>query len=131
MVRDTALAWLVGGGICVFGQFLSDTYIRWGLTAEKTPAATAITLVTAAAVLTALRLYHKIAKWAGGGTLIPITGFSNAVVSSAMEFRSEGMIAGLAAKMFTVAGPVLVYGLLASAVYGIVLWVIQVFSRDL
>ncbi len=127
LVRDTAFAWLVGGGICVLGQFLLGTYMRVGLTAEKASAITAITLIALAAVLTALRIYHKIAKWAGGGTLVPITGFSNAMVSAAMEYRSEGLVTGLAAKMFSVAGSVLVYGLLASVIYGTVLWVVGFF----
>ncbi|MDR1668523.1 MAG: SpoVA/SpoVAEb family sporulation membrane protein [Oscillospiraceae bacterium] len=131
LARDTALAWLVGGGICMLGQFLSDTYIRWGLTAEKASAATAISLVTLSAFLTAFRLYHRIAKWAGGGTLIPITGFANALVSPAMEYKTEGLVAGLTAKMFSVAGPVLIFGLLASVVYGAVLWVIRLLQQGL
>ncbi|MDR1691801.1 MAG: SpoVA/SpoVAEb family sporulation membrane protein [Oscillospiraceae bacterium] len=130
-VRNGALAWLVGGGICVLGQFLSDAYLKLGLTKDGTSAAVAISLVTLSAILTAARVYGKIAKWAGGGTLIPITGFANAMVSPAMEFKSEGYVAGLAARMFSVAGPVLVYGLLASVLYGFVLECIRIVSNFL
>ena len=88
-------------------------------------AATSFTLIAASALLTGLNLYNKIARYGGAGTLIPITGFANAVVSPAIDFRSEGFITGMAAKMFTVAGPVLVYGTLASVIYGVVLMLMR------
>jgi stage V sporulation protein AC len=128
LIRDTALAWLVGGSICAAGQGLMDWYKALGLTKEVSATAASMTLVAVAAFLTALRVYDNIAKWAGAGTLIPITGFANAMVSPAMEFKTEGHVAGMASKMFVIAGPVLVYGVLASAVYGTALWVSRVVS---
>jgi stage V sporulation protein AC len=95
LLRDTALAWLVGGLICVGGQGLMDWYKKLGLSKEISSTAVAMTLVTISAVLTALHLYSKIAKWGGAGTLVPITGFANAMVSPAMEFKSEGHVAGV------------------------------------
>lgn len=128
LVRDAALAWLVGGSICVLGQLLVNWYGTLGLTKEVSSTAASMTLVAAAAILTACRVYDNIAKWAGAGTLVPITGFSNSMVAPAMEFKSEGLIAGMAAKMFVIAGPVLVYGVLASAIYGTVLFIMKVLS---
>ncbi|MDR0294387.1 MAG: SpoVA/SpoVAEb family sporulation membrane protein [Oscillospiraceae bacterium] len=125
LARDTALAWLSGGAICVLGQGLIDWYKALGLPVETASATASMTLVAAAAVLTAFRAYDSVAKWAGAGTLVPITGFSNSMVAPAMEFKSEGLVAGMAAKMFVIAGPVLVYGVLASMLYGAVLWVMK------
>ena len=125
LIRDTSLAWLVGGLICVGGQGLLEWYKRLGLSKEISATAVAMTLVAIAAFLTALRVYDKIAKWAGAGTLVPITGFANAMVAPAMEFKTEGHVAGMASKMFIVAGSVLVYGILASTIYGVVLWVMK------
>ena len=120
LIRDMALAWIVGGGICVLGQACMALFQTWGLAKENATTATAMALITLAAILTAARVYDNIAKWAGGGTLVPITGFSNAMVAPAMEFKSEGLVAGMAAKMFVIAGPVLVFGITASVIYGIV-----------
>jgi len=117
--RNTALAWLIGGLICAGGQGLIRLYEYWGLSAKMASSSASMTLVFIAALLTALHLYDNLAKWGGGGTLVPITGFSNAIVAPAMEFKSEGLVAGLAAKMFTVAGPVLVFGIIASMLYGL------------
>ena len=128
LVRDTTLAWLAGGLICVAGQGLMDWYKTLGLTKETSATAAVMTLVAAAAILTACRVYDNIAKWAGAWTVVPITGFANAMVAPAMEFKSEGHVAGMASKMFVIAGPVLVYGVLASAVYGTVLWVTRMLS---
>jgi stage V sporulation protein AC len=125
LLRNTALAWLSGGLICVGGQGLLEWYKKLGLSKEVSATAVAMTLVAIAAVLTALRVYDKIAKWAGAGTLVPITGFANAMVAPAMEFKTEGHVAGMASKMFVIAGSVLVYGILASAIYGAVLWVMK------
>ena len=124
IVRDTALAFLVGGGICVVGQLLSHWYGTLGLDTADAGTATSVTLVFLSALATGLGVYHKLARWAGAGTLVPITGFANAVVSPAIDFKAEGFVTGMAAKMFLVAGPVIVFGTLASALYGLILWLI-------
>ncbi len=117
-------AFLVGGLICTLGQVLMKFYGQWvgNLDKESAGTATSVTLIFLSALLTGLSLYDDIAKHAGAGTLVPITGFANAVVSPAMEFKSEGWILGVGAKMFTIAGPVIVYGVLASVAYGLVYW---------
>ena len=125
IVRDTALAFLVGGAICVVGQLLSHWYGTLGLDDSDAGTATSVTLVFLSALATGLGLYHKLARWAGAGTLVPITGFANAVASPAVDFQAEGLITGTAVKMFTVAGPVIVFGTAASVVYGLVLWLVQ------
>ena len=121
LAKDCALAFVIGGGICVVGQAIMDGFMGLGL--EKTDAGTAttISLVFLSALLTGLNLYNKLGRYGGAGTLVPVTGFANAVVSPAIDFKSEGMVTGMAAKMFTVAGPVLVFGISASAVYGLIL----------
>ena len=111
--RDMLCAFLVGGAICVLGQAR--------LSQDDASGAVSITLVLAAALLTGLGWFDKLAKWAGAGTLVPITGFANAMVSPALEYKSEGMITGTAVKLFTVAGPVLVFGISASVIYGVIL----------
>lgn len=121
--RDMAAAFVVGGGICAGGQGLSNLYQYWGLDRQTAGTAVSLTLIVIAAVLTGLGLFDKAAKFAGAGTLVPITGFANAMVSPAMEFKSEGMVTGTAAKLFIIAGPVLVFGISASVVYGVILWV--------
>ena len=120
--RNCIWAFCVGGAICVVGQLLLDFY-QTVVGLDETLAATAesITLIFISAVLTGFSLYDKIAKHAGAGTLVPITGFANSVVSPAMEFRSEGLITGTAVKLFTIAGPVIVFGITASVVYGLLL----------
>ena len=119
--RDTAWAFGVGGGICVIGQALLNLYQNLGLDQDQAGTAVSVTLVLAAAVLTGLGWFDKLAKRAGAGTLVPITGFANAMVSPALEFKSEGFVTGTAAKLFVVAGPVLVYGISASVIYGLIL----------
>lgn len=119
IIRDTALAFLVGGGICVVGQLLSHWYGTLGLDDSDAGTATSVTLVFLSALATGLGVYHKLARWAGAGTLVPITGFANGVVSSAIEARTEGWILGIGTKIFTIAGPVILYGTAASMVYGI------------
>ena len=123
-LRDTLLAWLVGGGICVLGQGIIDFGKNRGMEEANAATFAAVILIVLGGVLTAFGLYAKLAKWAGGGTLIPITGFANAMVAPAMEFQTEGLIVGTGAKMFTITGPVLVYGILASAIYGLVLQIL-------
>ena len=119
--RDCLLAFLFGGGICTFGQILANLYMFWGLEQKDARTCVSITLIFMSATLTAFGVYDDIAKHAGAGTLVPITGFANSMVSPAMEFKSEGYILGLGAKMFSIAGPVLVYGVSASVIYGIIL----------
>ena len=123
VTRDCLSAFLVGGIICTIGQFFINFYTTLGL--DKTAAGTAasMTLVAMSAILTGLSLYDNIAKYAGAGTLVPITGFANAIAAPAVEFKTEGFILGVGAKMFTIAGPVIVYGVSASVVYGFIYWI--------
>lgn len=123
IVKNTALAFLIGGLICVLGQGISSSFRALGLDKTDAGTATSIVLVLLSALLTGLNLYNSIARFAGAGTLVPITGFANSVVSPAIDFRAEGIVTGMAAKMFVIAGPVLVFGLAASVVYGVVYWV--------
>ena len=119
--KDTALAFAVGGAICALGQLIQNGYVSLGMERVDAGTATSVTLIALSALLTGLNLYNNLARYAGAGTLVPITGFANAVVSPAIDFKSEGFVTGMAAKMFTVAGPVIVFGTLSSAVYGVVL----------
>ena len=126
--RDCLWAFLVGGGICLFAEGLDQIFIRAAdMTRENAASLTAVILVFIAVVLTALGLFHKIAEYAGGGTLVPITGFANAVASSAIDSRAEGFITGVGAKIFTVAGPVLLYGTAAGTLYGVIYWAVSSF----
>lgn len=124
IVKDCVHAFVVGGLICALGQGLTTLYTSvCRMPKEDAGTLTAVTLVFVAAVLTGLGIFCKIAKFAGAGTLVPITGFANAVVSPAIDSRAEGWVPGVGAKIFTVAGPVLLYGTLAGAVYGVVYWI--------
>ena len=125
IVKDVALAFIIGGLICVVGQLIQNGWGAAGLSKEDAGTATSCSLVLMSALLTGLNLYNKLARFGGAGTLVPITGFANAVVSPAIDFRSEGFVTGMAAKMFTVAGPVIVFGTLASAIYGVILILLQ------
>ena len=116
-------AFLFGGIICSIGQAILNGWTAAGLGEAEAGTATSITLVLLGVFLTALQVYDKIAKRAGAGTLVPITGFANSVASPAIEFKSEGFITGLAAKRFTIAGPVIVYGVSASIMYGLIYWI--------
>ncbi|MDY2807599.1 MAG: stage V sporulation protein AC [Oscillospiraceae bacterium] len=120
--KDLLNAFWTGGLICVLGQLIQNGWTAAGLDKDAAGSATAISLIFLSAVLTALSVYNCIAKFAGAGTLVPITGFANSVVSPAMEYRSEGLVTGMAAKMFTIAGPVIVYGTVASVLYGVIYW---------
>jgi stage V sporulation protein AC len=120
--RDMLRAFFVGGAICLLGQALLELYAFLGAPEEDAAAWCSITLIFLSALATGLGVYDELARFAGAGTLVPITGFANSVVSPALEFRTEGLIAGLAAKIFTVAGPVIVYGMLAGAAYGLICW---------
>ena len=126
LLKNVALAFTVGGLICVLGQLINNGWTSLGLDKDAAAAATSISLVFLSAVLTALGLYHRLARFAGAGTLVPITGFANSVVSPAIDFRAEGVITGTAVKMFTIAGPVIVFGTAASALYGLVLWLMDI-----
>ena len=125
IVKDTVLAFCIGGAICVVGKLISDGWTALGLSTEDAGTATSVSLVFLSVVLTGLNLYNKIARFGGAGTLVPITGFANAVASPAIDFKAEGIVTGMAAKMFVVAGPVIVFGTVASVIYGVVLWIIQ------
>lgn len=125
IVPDVIKAFAVGGAICCIGQAISDLYACLGLLAQASGVAASISLVFLGALLTGLGVYDDIAKIGGAGTLVPITGFANAVVSPALEFKTEGFVTGTGAKMFVISGPVIVYGISASVVYGIILWIIK------
>ena len=119
-LRDTVCSFIFGGLICCVGEFFKLGYLHLGLAESNAKNATSITLIFLGTLLTALHLYDRLAKIAKAGALVPITGFANAVTAPAIEFRSEGFIAGTAAKMFVIAGPVIVYGVTASVVYGFI-----------
>ena len=123
--KNCLWAYCVGGGICVLGQVFLNWYTSLGLEKQDASGAASMTLVAIAAVLTGLSLFDDIAKRAGAGTLVPITGFANSIAAPAVEFQTEGFILGVGAKMFTIAGPVIVYGVSASVVYGMVYWLFQ------
>ena len=127
IVKDCVNAFWIGGLICTLGQAFISLYTWLGL--EKTDASTAgsMSLVALSALLTGLSLYDNIAKYAGAGTLVPITGFANSITAPAVEFKTEGFILGVGAKMFTIAGPVIVYGVSASVVYGLIYWITSLF----
>ena len=122
MGKNSFHAFWIGGLICVIGQLILNGYTALGLEKEDAGTATSMTLVAISALLTGLSLYDNIAKHAGAGTLVPITGFANSITAPAVEFKTEGFILGVGAKMFTIAGPVIVYGVSASVVYGLIYW---------
>lgn len=125
--KDCFNAFWIGGTICLIGQLIQNGYLALGLEKDQAGTATSMTLVALSALLTGLSLYDDIAKHAGAGTLVPITGFANAIAAPAVEFKTEGFILGVGAKMFTIAGPVIVYGVSASVVYGIIYWITTLF----
>ena len=122
MWRDCLNAFWIGGLICVVGQLFTNCYGSLGLEKQDAGTAASMTLVALSALLTGLSVYDDIAKHAGAGTLVPITGFANAIAAPAVEFKTEGFVLGVGAKIFTIAGPVIVYGLAASVVYGFIYW---------
>ena len=126
-IKDFIWAFCVGGAICVIGQLLIELYTKAGLDEKIVKMLVPVTLVFIAAILTGIGVFDKIAKRAGAGTLVPITGFANAVVSPAIEFKNEGFVLGVGAKMFTIAGPVIVYGTIASVIYGVIYWITTLF----
>jgi len=125
--KDCFNAFWIGGLICALGQAIQNGYGALGLDKTDAGTATSMTLVALSALLTGLSLYDNIAKHAGAGTLVPITGFANAIAAPAIEFKTEGFILGVGAKMFTIAGPVIVYGVSASVIYGLIYWITTLF----
>lgn len=128
VLKDCLFAFLFGGAVCTLGQGLADLFMLLGFTLQDARTFVSISLIFLSAALTACGVYDNIAKYAGAGTLVPITGFANSMVSPALEFKSEGFVTGLGSKMFVVSGPVLVFGLSASVFYGVVLYVIGLFQ---
>ncbi len=127
LLKDCSLAFFIGGAICALGQCFIELYLYLGLPEDTSKPLASVTLVFLSALFTGLGLYDKLATHAGAGTVVPITGFANSIASPAVEFKTEGLILGLAVKMFTIAGPVLVYGTVASVIYGVIYWIITLF----
>ena len=127
VLKNCVLAFLVGGLICALVQVVVELATGAGMAIKEARLLCSLTLIALSAVLTGLNVYDNIAKHAGAGTLVPITGFANSIVSPAIEFKSEGLVLGMAAKMFIIAGPVLVYGISTSIVYGLVMFVLSLF----
>ena len=127
IIKDCLFAFVIGGAICALGQLIQNGYLALGLAKEEAGTAMSMTLVALSALFTGLSLYDDLAKYAGAGTLVPITGFANSVAAPAVEFKTEGFILGVGAKMFTIAGPVIVYGVSASVVYGLIYWITTLF----
>lgn len=127
---NTAKAFLVGGLICVLGQFILNYGTGLGLDKEKAGSWCSLILVALSVVLTGLNIYPRLAKFAGAGTLVPITGFANSVAASAIEFKKEGQVFGIGCKIFTIAGPVILYGIVSSWVLGLIYWVMKLVGAD-
>ena len=126
-LKDFIWAYIVGGAICVIGQLFIEFYTNMGLSEKVVKMAVPVSVILIAALLTGFGLFDKIAKRAGAGTLVPITGFANAVVSPAIEFKNEGFVLGVGAKIFSIAGPVILYGTAAGVVYGLIYWITTLF----
>lgn len=127
VVTDCIKAFLIGGLICTLGEVIVQLVVMAGMEQKEARLVCSISLILTSVVLTGFNVYDDIAKHAGAGTLVPITGFANAIASPAIEFKTEGLVTGLAAKMFVIAGPVLVYGITASAIYGLVYYIVSLF----
>ena len=125
--KNCVMAFIVGGSICVLGELLSKLYVNFGASEQQVKMLIPVTLIFISAMLTGMQIFDDIGKKAGAGTLVPITGFANAVSASAIEFKTEGYILGVGAKIFTIAGPVIVYGAVASVVYGVIYWITTLF----
>jgi len=127
VLKNCFFAFIFGGSICLIGQLLLNLFIYIGFDSKTALTLVTVSLIFAAAVLTAAGIFDRIAKYAGAGTLVPVTGFSNSVVSEAIDARSEGFVLGVGAQIFTVAGPVIVYGLLSGAIYGVIYYLYLLF----
>ncbi len=127
VLKNCVCAFLIGGLICTLGETLTTIFITYGIKEKEAKTLTSVSLVFLGILLTFFGVYDKIAKHAGAGTLVPITGFANSVSSPAIEFKSEGYVLGVGAKMFTIAGPVIVYGVSASIIYGFIYWIYTTF----
>ena len=127
ILKDCIFAFVIGGLICTLGQAILNGYTALNLDEKTAGTAMSMTLVALSALFTGLSLYDDLAKYGGAGTLVPITGFANAVAAPAVEFKTEGFVLGVGAKMFTIAGPVIVYGVSASVVYGLIYWITTLF----
>ncbi|MEG1458792.1 MAG: stage V sporulation protein AC [Acetivibrio sp.] len=126
LLRNMFHAFWIGGSICVLGQFFINSFISMGMNKERAGAYNIIVLVFLSVLLTGLQIYPKIAKYGGAGTIVPITGFANSVAASAIEFKKEGQIFGIGCKIFTIAGPVILYGIFSSWVYGLIYWILKI-----
>lgn len=124
IVRDTLVAFVTGGLICTFAQVIYKIMLKYGISEEIVKKFLPVIMIFIGAFLTGINVYSKLGKFCGAGTIVPITGFANSIVSSAMEFKSEGLVTGLAVKMFSVAGPVIVYGTVVSVAIGIVYYIV-------
>lgn len=129
MCKTVPMAFLIGGLICTIGEALLNVYSAVGLSMDDSASLASMTLVFLSILFTGLQWYDRIAQHAGAGTLVPITGFANAVASPALDFKSEGYVLGLGAKMFVIAGPVIVYGISASVVYGVIYYIVGLFMK--
>lgn len=127
VLKNCCGAFLVGGALCALGQVLTNVYTLWGLKPDDAGLVATVSLIFLSALLTGLGLFDRIARFAGAGTLVPVTGFANAVVSPAIDTKSEGLILGVGAKIFTVAGPVLLFGTLSGVLYGVIYWLYTLF----
>ncbi len=130
-VANCARAFVVGGGICTLGQVIYELLLIWDFSKETARTLTSVSMIALGVLFTALGIYDKLARYAGAGTLVPITGFANAMSSPAIEFKSEGFIVGVGTKLFAIAGPVIVYGVGASVAYGLILWILHMFGVTL
>jgi len=126
-LKNSICAFVIGGAVCCIGQALNGLYRFWGLSEKHAALCVTVTLVFVAGLLTGIGIFDKIARVAGAGTLVPITGFANAVASPAIDAKSEGFVTGTAVKMFTIAGPVIVYGTVTSVIYGVIYWAMKMF----
>ncbi len=129
LLKNCSLAFVFGGFICIFGQAFIDLYTLWGVSEKDASTLASITLILIATVLTGFGVFDDIAKFAGAGTLVPITGFANAVSSQAIDAKSEGYVLGVGSKMFTVAGPVIVYAILSGTIYGVIYYIVTTIWR--
>ena len=127
LLKNCIIAFIIGGLICVIGQVITDIAMSYGLEKKVASSVSTISLIFIGALLTTLKLYQVLGKFAGAGSIVPITGFSNSIVSPAIEYKSEGFVLGIGANMFKVAGPVLVYGVCASVVYGLIYYMSKIF----